>query len=237
MITPPLTNMTKTRKLAGLVLKQRRCTFCNWVGFRFLPFGNEMVHRDDAQCPVCGSLERHRGAYLLLKNKISPKHRVLHVAPEPLLVPWLISLSSEYLSVDLYNQAMRRMDIMNIELPDSSRTLIWCSHVLEHVADDRKVLSEFFRVLEPGGILVLQVPVSGAKTMEDSSLTTDAQRLKAFLQEDHVRLYGLDLAKRIEAAGFECEVLSTANLPLSDQTLYSLNTPFFREVFFCRKPA
>jgi SAM-dependent methyltransferase len=229
-------NRRRVRRLASLVLKHRKCTFCNWVGFRFDPFGNRMVRRNDAECPACGSLERHRGAFLLLRDKIPPRQKVLHVAAEPAIIPWLVSLSSEYLSVDLYHPAMRRMDVTDIDLPDASLTLVWCSHVLEHIEEDRKALSEFFRVLEPGGMLVLQVPISGETTFEDRSITTKAQRLEAFLQEDHVRLYGLDLAQRTEEYGFQCEVLSTASLPPADQKLYSVMTPLYREAFVCRKP-
>lgn len=161
---------------------------------------------------------------------------MLHFAPEPLMIPWLVSLSADYLNVDLHHPAMRRMDITAIDLPDRSRTLVWCSHVLEHVPDDRRALSEVFRVLEPGGTLVIQVPIRDEKTYEDPSVTDDAGRLEKFLQEDHVRLYGRDLVRRIEDAGFACELLSSENLPERDQELYGLKTPLYREVFVCRRP-
>jgi SAM-dependent methyltransferase len=153
------------------------------------------------------------------------------------MIPWLVSYSCEYLNIDLYNPAMRRMDVMNIELPNDSKTLIWCSHVLEHVMDDRKALSEMFRVLAPGGMLILQVPIRGESTFEDPAATLESERLEKFLQEDHLRLYGLDLKKRIEESGFACEVLSAASLPPPDQFCYALKTPLYREVFVCRKPA
>jgi SAM-dependent methyltransferase len=196
-----------------------------------------MTRRDDAQCPICGSLERHRTAFLLLHDKIPPNQKVLHVAPESLMIPWLVSFSCEYLNIDLCNRAMRQMDLMNIELPNENKTLVWCSHVLEHVADDRRALSEMFRVLAPGGMLVLQVPIRGAATFEDPLATSESERLEKFLQEDHVRVYGLDLKKRVEESGFDCEVLSSASLPLAEQALYSLRTPLYREVFVCRKPS
>ena len=224
------------RRVAGLLLKQRKCPFCGWFGFRFEPFGNRMTHREDAQCPICGSLERHRTALLLLRDKIAPQQKVLHVAPESLMIPWLVSRSCEYLSIDLYSPAMRRMDLMSLEVPDASKTLIWCSHVLEHVPDDRRALAEMFRVLAPGGMLILQVPIRGEKTIEDSAVKSEAGRLVKFLQEDHLRLYGLDLRNRIEQSGFACEVLSSADMPLEQQNLYSLKTPLYREVFVCRKP-
>ena len=50
---------------------------------------------------------------------------------------------------------MQQMDLTALDIPDQSRTLIWCSHVLEHIPDDRKALTEMFRVLEPGGLAVL----------------------------------------------------------------------------------
>jgi SAM-dependent methyltransferase len=226
----------RARRIASLALKQRRCPFCGWFGYRFEPFGNAMVRRDDAQCPICGSLERHRVAFLLLREKIGLAQKVLHVAPERLLVPWLVSLSSEYLNVDLHHPAMRRMDITATGLPGGSKTLIWCSHVLEHIADDRKALSEMLRILAPGGLLALQVPIGGDATFEDPSVTSDAERQEKFLQEDHVRLYGRDLKQRIEAVGFACEMLTTADLPMGQQTLYAVKASLYQEVFLCRKP-
>ncbi len=229
-------NSRRVRRLASLLLKQRRCPCCGWFGFRFEPFGNKMVRRDDAQCPICGSLERHRAAFLLLRDKIAAGQKVLHVAPEPLMIPWLVSLSCEYLNVDLYHPAMQRMDITEIRLPDRSKTLVWCSHVLEHVQDDRKALSEMFRVLAPGGLLIVQVPIQDHTTYEDNSVVNENDRLEKFLQEDHVRLYGLDFAERIEEAGFKCEVLSSQVLPEYEQTLYAVRAPLYREVFVCRHP-
>ena len=37
--------------------------------------------------------------------------------------------------------------------------------VLEHIEDDKKVLSEIFRVLQPGGRLIISVPVPPAPTL------------------------------------------------------------------------
>jgi SAM-dependent methyltransferase len=226
----------RVRRLASLVFKQRRCPYCGWFGYRFEPFGNARVRRKDAQCPICGSLERHRAAFLLLRDKIAPGQKVLHVAPEQLIIPWLISLSCEYLNVDLHHPAMQRMDITATGLPDCNKTLVWCSHVLEHIPDDRKALSEIFRILARGGVLVLQVPIAGDSTFEDPSVTDNTGRLEKFLQEDHLRLYGRDLKQKIEDIGFVCEMLTTADLPLAEQTLYSVKSPLYREVFLGHKP-
>jgi len=226
----------RLRRIVGLVGKKRLCALCGWRGYRFEPFGNSRVHRPDAQCPVCGSLERHRAAHLLLKDRIGPGQKVLHAAPEEIMIAWLVRRSREYLNFDLYNPAMRRMDITQLELPDRSSTLIWCSHVLEHIADDKKALMELYRVLEPGGLLVLQVPIGGNTTYEDEAVTSDEQRLEKFLQEDHVRLYGRDLLQRIERAGFDCELLTTADMSFRERTLHGVGHPLYREVFLARRP-
>lgn len=228
----------RARRIASLFIKQRRCPFCGWRGFRFEPFGNAAIWRKDVLCPICHSLERHRAAFLLMKDRIPRGQKVLHAAPEPLMIPWLVSLSSEYLNVDLFNPAMRQMDLTDITLPDASKTLVWCSHVLEHIPDDMKALSEIYRVLAPGGMAVLQVPIDGETTYEDPSVVSEEDRLREFLQEDHVRLYGLDVQARMERAGFEVEVLSAATaFTEAERRLYALNTRYFGEVFVCRKPS
>jgi SAM-dependent methyltransferase len=181
-------------------------------------------------------LERHRAARLLLKDRIGRGQKVLHAAPEEIMIAWLIQKSCEYLNFDLYNPAMRRMDITKLDLPDRSKTLIWCSHVMEHIPDDMQALSELYRVLEPGGLLVIQVPIGGDVTYEDPTVTSAEDRLREFLQEDHVRLYGRDLRVRIERAGFECELLTTADASPSDQALYGVAHPIYREVFLARRP-
>ena len=63
-------------------------------------------------------------------------------------------------------------------------------------------MREMFRVLSPGGVAVVQVPIYGQTTYEDFSITSEADRLAAFGQRDHVRKYGLDLARRLAGAGF-----------------------------------
>jgi len=51
-----------------------------------------------------------------------------------------------------------KIDATNIDMPDNSFDGIVCLCVLEHIEDFRSVISEFYRVLTPGGKLILTVP-------------------------------------------------------------------------------
>jgi ubiquinone/menaquinone biosynthesis C-methylase UbiE len=133
----------------------------------------------------------------------TPK-RMLHVAPERAFTTQLKRIPSlDYLTADLYNpRAMVKMDITDIQYPDASFDVIYCSHVLEHVPDDRKAMREFFRVLKPTGWAVLQVPITADHTIEDPSVVEPEERERLFGQKDHVRRYGPDYTQRLEEAGF-----------------------------------
>jgi len=98
------------------------------------------------------------------------------------------------------------MDITNIPYEDNSFGVILCSHVLEHIPDDRKAMRELYRVLKPGGWAILQVPIIRDKTFEDFSITKPEDRERVFGQWDHVRAYGKDYRDRLEKAGFKVRV-------------------------------
>ena len=85
-----------------------------------------------------------------------------------------------------------------------------CSHVLEHIPDDRKALQELFRVLKPSGTGIAMVPINLGieRTLEDPSITDIAGRWKYFGQDDHVRMYAKkEFISRLESAGFKTTLL------------------------------
>ena len=137
-------------------------------------------------CPVCKSLARHRFVWIYFQRAKIPIHRknlrILHIAPEDAIRDLFYSISkSHYISGDLYDKnAMEKMDICAIDYPENSFDLIFCSHVLEHVDDDRQALREFHRVLSSEGLLMLMVPIFGEKTIQDSSVTDPAERERLF---------------------------------------------------------
>jgi SAM-dependent methyltransferase len=127
-------------------------------------------------------------------------------------------------------------DITHLPSADHSYDLILCSHVLEHVPEDSKAISEIYRVLRPGGRAMIQVPWNSASdsTDEDPSVTDVKERERRFGQFDHVRLYGRDLVDRLGRPGFNVEVLNLmSGLDPSEARKLGL---WDDEIFVCKKP-
>ena len=180
----------------------RTCTICGYVG----PFLRTGAHaRSDGACPSCKSMERHRQLKLMLDRlEMNELGRTLHFAPESWLKPILRERSSDYVTTDyIRDDVDLKLNIEALDLESDSFDTILCSHVLEHV-DDRKALAELFRVLRPGGLAILAVPIIEGwdKTYEDPSITSPLARRINFGQDDHVRVYGRDFRDRVRAAGF-----------------------------------
>jgi len=161
------------------------------------------------------------------------------VAPEPCFQDrFRRLLGPGYLTADLFPGGVDvKMDICNIAYPDGSFDVVYCSHVLEHVPDDRRAMREFHRVLVPGGWAVLLVPITVAETIEDPSVSDPKERLRRFGQEDHVRCYGPDYPDRLKSAGFRVDrVLPSDFLSAAEIALMGIN-PAAGEIYFCAKSA
>ncbi|MEO9871754.1 class I SAM-dependent methyltransferase [Ekhidna sp.] len=184
------------------------CPICESKFRKFLPYGRKS--RSNALCPKCLSLERHRLIWLYLKQKtdfFTKEAKMLHIAPELCFMDRFEALENlDYITADIESPlAQVKMDIHEIPFEDNSVDIIFCNHVLEHVDDDLKALSEMRRVLSPGGWAILQVPFFyplPKTTYEDKSIVDPKEREKAFGQDDHVRMFGEDYGKRLASAGF-----------------------------------
>lgn len=203
-----------THALARTLLLQdgrKKCPLCDTESTAFLPFGERL--RLQAQCPDCGSLERHRLLWLYFQREtqlLEQPTRVLHFAPERCLSLRLRQIPEiEHVTADLdAAKAMYEEDIQKLSFDDGSFDAVICSHVLEHVPDDRRALREIHRVMRPNAWAVLMVPVDAkrAATYEDPSVVTPQERKKHFGQPDHVRIYGRDFQDRILEAGFQLRI-------------------------------
>lgn len=251
--------LRKARRMLNGLGRSRQCRVCGKRFFRFSKYrggwqsvsdylkGVEWVGSDFDQfwCPFCRSHDRERhlllyfdalGLWDSFRNAA-----VLHFAPEKHLMSRIERCGpAVYVKGDLFpsRDGVTKMDVTAI--PHDADTFDWviCNHVLEHVPDDTAALRELCRILKPGGRAVLQTPFAKglAATREgEPEIVTEQARREFYGQEDHVRLYGIDLFDRIRAAGLELSLLEhAASLPSIDAAEYGVNRN--EPLFLCVKP-
>ncbi|HTU19595.1 MAG TPA: methyltransferase domain-containing protein [Gemmataceae bacterium] len=167
-------------------------------------------------CPHCFASDRDRLCVLYLDAYLAPgggPKTLVQFAPSAPLSRWIQrtidqrQLLLTYRTADLYAEGVDdRLDITDMKAyADGSLDFFICSHVLEHVREDRKALRELFRVLRPAGCGILLVPiVRGVEEIDEDPEVTDLrERWRRFGQDDHVRLYSKrDFLERVREAGF-----------------------------------
>lgn len=180
----------------------------------YVHFGKgEMTALETYSCSNCGASDRERLYVYWIQEEIetgkfSDLHKVIHFAPEQALSSFIrrSNVFDDYQTADLMMEdADHKADLMNLPFGDNSFDFFICSHVLEHVPDDLRAIKELHRVTRAGGrgILMAPVIVDLPKTIEDPTVTTEADRWRLFGQNDHIRLYAHDdYVRRIEEGGF-----------------------------------
>jgi SAM-dependent methyltransferase len=176
--------------------------------------------------------------YMASRTDLLSRGDILHFAPEPGLARHFRARPrGRYVTVDLRNRVDVRGDITRLPFAPDAFDAVICSHILEHVPDDRAALRELFRVLRAGGRATILVPIDPDRehTIEDPSVTGPRERRERFGQSDHVRMYGTDVTARLSSAGFAVEVVKAADLAdpvtITRHDLDALDT-----LFICTKP-
>lgn len=197
--------------------------------------------RPSGYCPRCNAKARHRRIWLFLREHtdvFTERLDLFHVSPKYSLSRRFKRMRNlRYVAGDISDRAnlSLKMDVTAVPFRSNAFDAIICIHVLEHVQDDRKAMSELCRVLRPGGWAVISVPVRlDRKTYEDPAITSPAERERAFGETSHFRYYGYDLTDRLEEAGFEVELDPASNLDEHSMRSYGLLDD--ENVFYCRKP-
>ena len=231
------------------------CVFCGGRFRKLIPRG--LTHgvlvekrvvgggvRPNAFCPRCLSYDRERLVWLFLKNRtdfFTRPCKALHVAPERQLEKaFRKSRNVELVTGDLFSKVVDvKLDVTAMQFDDATFDFVLCNHVLEHVPDDRKAMREILRVLQPGGLALVQTPISLVLTATDEDLTDlpKAERIRRFGQKDHCRIYARDYRDRLASVGFEVEVFRWTDAPENfggAENRYALNAE--EEVYACRKP-
>lgn len=229
------------------------CIICKHSVHFFLPYRNglkdipplikelDVIGSDvlNFSCPNCRCHDRERHLYLYLTAShlldTIAGSKVLHIAPEVHIAKIIATNNpATYIQGDLHpvNEKIQKINIEKTEFPNDYFDLIIANHILEHVSNDTVAIQEVHRILKPGGYAILQTPYSAKlkAVFSDDGIDTDSARLQAYGQEDHVRLYGANLAEFIASFGFQSLVTSHNQLlPHVDpkRTGTNIKEPFF----------
>lgn len=226
--------------------KGKECPLCGCRRRKFLPYGY-VSPRENALCPNCLALERHRLLWLWLLRESDLGRgavalpRLLHIAPEVALMRKFRKMYSSqpdrYITADLESPlADMHFDVQQIPMGDGEVDTIICNHILEHVEDDIKALRELYRILRPNGWAVILSPVDLERehTFEDDTITDAKERTRIFGQYDHRRIYGRDYVERLAAVGFEVyDIPYKEEFSQKEQELYALPD---EHLYVVRKP-
>lgn len=184
------------------------CPLCGRTG-PFLTHRSECGPRRWAECSHCGAKERHRLQAEVLRrhldrSRLSTSSRCLQFAPDP-LTPVLRGLFPKLETADLVDtRADLRLDLRSLELPDNCIDFFFASHVLEHVDEDNRAIREIRRVLAPGGVAVLPVPIIVPVTVEYGRPNPR--------EEGHVRAPGPDYFDRFRAAFRSVQIITSSDV-------------------------
>ena len=185
---------------------------------RFLPYGYGQ-QRPNVLSPSTLSLERHRLLWLYLQGEtefFNKPLKVLHLAPEQCFLSLFKKMKNlNYTTADLYSPIVDvKADILDLPFESDLFDVVFCNHVLEHIEDDHKAMSELYRVMKPGGWGIFQIPqdLSLEKSYEDFSIKDPEERARHFGQYDHVRIYGKDYFDRLRKAGFGVKEIDYSSL-------------------------
>lgn len=127
--------------------------------------------------------------------------------------------------------AQTGLDLRSLPIADGALDFFFASHVLEHVVEDVLALAEIFRVLKPGGLAILVVPITCSATIEYDEVV--AQR------NFHARECGPDYLDRYREAGFDVTLFRSDEMPGTET--YALTSvleegEFAHWIPFCVKP-
>lgn len=234
-MNPPIKLLRAAARHVGRVFNslgsKRECYVCNRRFSYFTKFGRgsraipEFNRRldvigsdiDNFGCMYCNSHDRERHLFMFF-DKLGLWERmkgakILHFAPEENLSKRIASnFPLHYVRADLYSNevGVEKIDATVIPFKDHTFEFVIANHILEHIPDHSAALREFYRVLKPGGVGILQTPYSRLlrNNFEDENINTDELRLFFHGQKDHVRTFGEHGFKNsIERAGFDLQII------------------------------
>ena len=207
------------------------CNFCNVSYERFVPeypypaIANAINSHDviagygpNVYCPNCMSKNRERLLLAVFENMLQIDDKtILHFSPEKNLYNYLAT-KANVTTVDIVpgfykkiDNAILYADATNLQFKDADFEMVIANHILEHIPEDTTAIKEMYRVLQPGGVAILQVPYSEklTATIEEPHINNAVKQEQLFGQKDHVRIYALtDYIQKLTNCGFKVTVLT-----------------------------
>lgn len=218
--------------ISGSLFREKQGNvYCPCCGKHFAKFEDDRYYDDDKRfnpstfsgirqdviCDFCRSAPRQRIIAMWAERNIEllKNSEILYFAPELSMMLWFKRHGIKVRTADLFDRrAALKLDLTALDMPDGSVDIVFCNHVLEHVSDHSRALSELHRVIRKGGRLVISFPVDWEldEMIEDKNAQVE-ERLKRFGQHDHFRLFGKDSGSMLENAGFEVDTIDLKDMP------------------------
>ena len=200
-------------KIQNRKKKKFECPVCCYCG-PFMDVAPSTGLRKHAKCPSCNALERHRIQFVVVNDILNGiatnKLTMLHFAPEPFFQEYFSERFGQYETADIDMKGVdHQVDLQRLPFNNESYDFVFASHVLEHVPDDEKAISEIRRILKPNGIAVLPVPIVSEKTIEYPEPNPH--------ESYHVRAPGFDYFTRYERHFSKVEKFDSDSLPVKYQ--------------------
>lgn len=219
--------------------KKYYCSICGNRSVFFLNWGvkNDIFnrleiigggYRKKVQCPICNSIDRMRWLDYILQNEtdvyINAENVILHIAPEKCIEEKIKKSRKNgalYITGDIQEGlADEVIDITNIGYKSDFFDYIIVNHVLEHIEDEEKAMSELHRVLKDDGKLIFSIPVCEKQNtfeIRGGGMLTEEKKLELYGQKDHVRLYGKDVKERMAKYSFRIKEYKVSNIIDQDE--------------------
>lgn len=158
----------------------------------------------EAQCPICGSIDRWRWFLYVLQNHtdiFKDECAILHFAPEEPISDYFRKCS--HITCFTADKAKGRadctIDMTDIPFQDERFDYIIANHVLSYIKDESRAIYEMKRCLKPNGRILLSFPICmDLCTYEDYEAKETSMDMEVFGTKDNVRMYGKDYKERLE---------------------------------------
>ena len=228
----PFTNVDTKRgnPIGGRMIQKGVCNICgSQKGFSLT---NPENPRESWVCLSCGSTSRDRMYIYALSNILGNPSPLISL-PENTSIsileasgarahPDILKTKFNYLNTQYNPERMaypdydRKVyaDFQSLHFDDKSFDVVMSSDVFEHIRLHREVLKEIYRVLKPGGIMILQAPFHPENKDNIIRVRPEGDKDVFLCSPTYhdgdtlvYRVYGAEFISEIKSAGFIVQVI------------------------------